>query len=195
MSYPAIHRGSILESQADAIVNPANSFLRHGAGLARIIADAAGPRGPAPPGSTRERAAKARQWRDEQRDAPLIPTGAAHVTTGGLLAARWVIHVVGPIWGGGEYEEEKLLYLAHRSALHAAAGYGLESVAFPAISCGLFGFPVERAARIAVRALTIYGEGFGIRTEVYLMEDAHVLAYRAAVADLTSEREGCKVGA
>ena len=128
--------GSVVYATTDAIVNAANSRLMHAGGLARAIADAAGPA----------------LWAacdliDE------VPTGSAVATTAGNLAATWVIHAVGPVWQGGHSGEAELLAGAYRSSLQVAAEIGARSVAFPSISTGIFGYPLERAAPIAVAAV------------------------------------------
>jgi O-acetyl-ADP-ribose deacetylase (regulator of RNase III) len=128
-------RCDLLREQVDAIVNPANEGLAHGGGLAAIIARAAGP-----------------QLEDESRAHPRVPTGEAGVTTAGDLPQRAVIHAVGPVWHGGDQREPDLLAGAHRSAIALADQRGFGSIAFPAISCGIFGYPVQLAAPVALAA-------------------------------------------
>ncbi len=173
-----IHQGSILDSKADYIVNPANGWLRHSGGLARIIADAAAP------WLTQEDT----NWRQEQSDAPLIATGNAYMTTAGRLPYRGIIHAVGPIWNGGGYYEDQLLERAHLKALALAVWNSWDkpylTVAFPAISCGIFGFPIKRAAPIALKAAHRLDH---IGVEFWLSEDEHVAAYRAAASELGIE--------
>jgi O-acetyl-ADP-ribose deacetylase (regulator of RNase III) len=198
-----IHQGSILDSTADAIVNPANSHLRHGGGLARIIADAATREFKAPANYSvpadsgrspvkelramqRDHEMRAMQWREDHRYAPLVPTGGAHATSPGVLDFRAVIHAVGPVWGGGRYFERQLLGAAHDSSIGIAVESGYGSIAIPAISCGIFGFPVEEAATIAVEAAFDWTNNAGIQVEFWLFEDAHFAAYMAAVQDYTS---------
>jgi O-acetyl-ADP-ribose deacetylase (regulator of RNase III) len=86
------------------------------------------------------------------------PTGEAKITRGHRLRARWVIHTVGPIWGGGHESEDELLANCYRRALELAVQNGVRSVAFPAISTGIYGFPLERATRIAVREVRTFLE-------------------------------------
>lgn len=117
----------------DAIVNAANERLLPGGGVCGAIHDAAGP------GLARECA-----------EVGFCPTGSARITGGHDLAADHVIHAVGPVWHGGGAGEDELLRGAYRESLELAAQHGLKSVAFPAISTGIFGFPAERAAKIAV---------------------------------------------
>jgi O-acetyl-ADP-ribose deacetylase (regulator of RNase III) len=96
---------------------------------------------------------------DECRRAPEVrpgvrcPTGEARLTGGHDLPARYVIHTVGPVWSGGKSGEDELLASCYRNAMAMAAGKGLESIAFPAISTGVYGFPMDRAAGIAVRTV------------------------------------------
>ncbi len=126
----------IAEERVDAIVNAANSQLAHGGGLAGAIVRRGGPVIQA----------------ESDRLAP-VPVGGVAVTSAGALPARWVIHAVGPRWGEGD--EEAKLRSAVRSALDAAADLGAASVAVPAISTGIFGYPKEAGTRVIVdEALT-----------------------------------------
>jgi O-acetyl-ADP-ribose deacetylase (regulator of RNase III) len=126
-------QGDITTMAVDAIVNAANEQLCDGAGVNGAIHRAAGPQLPA--------ACRAQ--------AP-CPTGEARITPGFNLPARFIIHTVGPVWRGGEHGEAELLASAYRNSLALAHDNGLRSIAFPAISCGIFGYPVDEAARIAI---------------------------------------------
>jgi O-acetyl-ADP-ribose deacetylase (regulator of RNase III) len=130
-------QGDITEQRVDAIVNAANPALAHGGGVAAAIARAAGPD----------------LVRESEAHAP-VAVGAAGVTTAGELPARWVIHAVGPVWNGGGEGEPGLLDSAYRSALAEAGRLGAASIAFPSISTGIYGYPIEAAAEVAVAALT-----------------------------------------
>lgn len=126
----------LLVQEVDAIVNPANEDLVHGGGLAALIARAGG-----------------RELVNQSSAHPRVPTGEVAITTAGHLPQLAVIHAVGPIWRGGGQGEDDLLTAAHANVMAAAADRGYASVALPAISCGVFRFPVERAAPLAVGAV------------------------------------------
>ena len=134
--------GDITRVPSDAIVNAANSALSGGGGVDGAIHRAGGPSIMADL---------------EQRYGPLgvrdCPTGSAVVTTAGDLPARWVIHAVGPVWRGGGSGEAQLLADAYTAALHEAARLGAERVTLPAISCGVYGYPLAEAATIGVGAV------------------------------------------
>ncbi|MCG8478001.1 MAG: O-acetyl-ADP-ribose deacetylase [Spirochaetales bacterium] len=123
-------------------MNAANSSLGGGGGVDGAIHAAGGPR----------IADECRALRESTLPDGL-PTGEAVATTGGDLPARWVIHTVGPVWRGGEAGEPGLLADAYRNALEQARQYALRTVAFPSISTGIYGFPIERAAPIALGAV------------------------------------------
>lgn len=180
-----IDQGSILDSKADCIVNPANSFLNHGGGLAAIIERTATQVGWSAQTGLPNAAdrAKVLKWRRDHANAPLIATGGAYATSAGVLPYKAVIHAVGPVWGGGAYLERSLLASAHDRAISVARDRGYGSIAFPAISCGVFGYPVEKAALIAVNS-AIRRQAF-IDVEFWLFEEAHVEAYQEAIVKLT----------
>jgi O-acetyl-ADP-ribose deacetylase (regulator of RNase III) len=140
MSGIQIIEGDITELAVDALVNAANETLLGGGGVDGAIHRAAGPRLLA--------ACRAiAQIRPNVR----CPTGQARITPGFDLAAKFVIHTVGPVWHGGARGEAEQLASCYRESLRLALAKGLRSVAFPAISCGVYGYPLEAAAVIAVR--------------------------------------------
>ena len=138
-----IVEGDITEQVVDAIVNAANERLLGGSGVDGAIHRAAGP-----------------ELKEECRALGGCETGEAKITGGHGLAARHVIHAVGPVWRGGG-GEDGLLASCYRRAFALADEHGLRSIAFPSISTGAYGFPLERAARIAVREARDYLAGGG----------------------------------
>jgi O-acetyl-ADP-ribose deacetylase (regulator of RNase III) len=135
-------RGDITRLPVDAIVNAANQGLLGGGGVDGAIHRAAGPQ-----------LLEACQSIRELRPGVRCPTGQARITPGYRLPARWVIHTAGPIWQGGGNDERELLASCYRNSIALAKEHGLKSIAFPAISCGIYGYPLEQAARIAVTTL------------------------------------------
>lgn len=125
----------------DAIVNAANEKLLAGGGVCGAIHRAAGP-----------------ELEEECRTLGGCPTGEARITRGYRLPARHVIHTVGPVWHGGDQGEPELLASAYRASLDLARAHALKTVAFPAISTGIFGFPPDLAARIAVATVASVAE-------------------------------------
>ena len=128
-----IRQADITRLDVDAIVNAANNQLADGAGVCGAIHSAAGP-----------------GLLAECRTLGGCATGEAKITGGYDLPARHVIHAVGPVWRGGDHREAELLANCYRNSIRLAEQHGLTSIAFPAISCGIFGYPLEEAAAIAI---------------------------------------------
>jgi O-acetyl-ADP-ribose deacetylase (regulator of RNase III) len=130
-----LQQGDIVEQQVDAIVNAANSRLAGGGGVDGAIHRAGGP------GILKETALRYPRG---------CPTGSAVITSGGSLPARYVIHAVGPVWQGGQAGEAELLASALGRALELASQHACQTIALPALSCGVYGYPVDQASRVAL---------------------------------------------
>jgi len=137
-----IVRGDITDVEADAIVNAANSSLMGGGGVDGAIHRKGGPIIDQECRRIRET-----EWPDG------LPTGKAVITSGGNLKAKYVIHTVGPVWLGGFHVEAELLKQAYRNSMKLAAAKELKVIAFPSISTGAYGYPIEEASRIAVNTV------------------------------------------
>jgi O-acetyl-ADP-ribose deacetylase (regulator of RNase III) len=167
-------QGDITKVAADAIVNAANSGLRGGGGVDGAIHRAGGP-----------------SIMQECRRLGGCPTGDAKATGAGNLAARHVVHAVGPVWNGGGSGEPELLASAHRRSVEVADGLGCASVAFPAISTGIYGYPVDRAARVALPAAVAAAEASDhVRRVVFvLFSEGDLAAFRGAASELELEHD------
>jgi O-acetyl-ADP-ribose deacetylase len=147
--------GDITDQNTDAIVNAANRELEGGSGVDGAIHAKGGPR-----------------IYEECQNIGGCPTGDAVLTTGGNLKARYVIHAVGPIWRGGDEDEAELLASAYRRSLEVAASHRLHSISFPAISTGVYGFPIRLAAPIALDTII----GF-LEQEEHELEEVRMVLY------------------
>jgi O-acetyl-ADP-ribose deacetylase (regulator of RNase III) len=160
---------NIVTLAVDAIVNAANTTLLGGGGVDGAIHRAAGPR-----------------LLDECRALNGCPTGQAKITQGYQLPAQHVIHTVGPVWSGGNRGEPELLASCYRECLKLAARHQLKSIAFPAISCGVYGYPLERAVAVAVRECAVFVAGHPLPGTIIFacFDQATLAAYEAELARL-----------
>ena len=160
--------GNLLTADVDAIVNPANEQLHNDGGLAKDISEAAGPEFEA----------------DCRRLAP-VPTGSAKVSVAGNLPQRAVINAVGPIWQGGSHDEARLLAATHSAIVRVASEARLRRVALPAISTGIFHYPPEQAAPVAIgatlQALTEYPTVDLVRFVMYTKDPNKAAVYQSAL--------------
>ena len=146
-------QNSLIEEEVAVIVNPANEQLAHGGGVAGLISRMGGPR----------------IQQESNQKAP-VNTGEATYTTAGTLSFEYVIHTVGPIWRGGCQGEESLLISAVLSALKVADSLAVKSLSMPAISTGIFGYPVEPAIRAMVTTVLEYMREESSLEEIHLCE-------------------------
>jgi len=146
--------GDITRLEADAIVNAANTSLLGGGGVDGAIHRAAGP-----------------DLLESCRKLHGCATGDAKATPGHRLPARWVFHAVGPVWHGGGRGEDELLASCYRRCMELARELGVRSIGFPAISTGVYHFPPERAARVAIRAVQEHVAASGVETVYFVCFD------------------------
>ncbi len=170
-------KGDITAEETEAIVNSANPELTPGGVVSGAIHRRGWPR-------VTEEAVRIRRERGR------LKTGEAVITTGGNLPAKWVIHTVGPVWHGGTKGEPELLAKAYRACLELAKERGIKTIAFPSISTGVYGYPVEKAAEVALRTVKEFLEGNpGALEEVrfVLFSEADFTAYREAWERIAGE--------
>src|SRR5687768_1908266 len=163
--------GDITALAVDALVNAANESLLGGGGVDGAIHRAAGP------GLLAEC-----RGLPQVRPGMRCPAGEARITDGHRLPARHVIHAVGPVWQGGDAGEAALLASCYRASLQLAAAHGLASIAFPAISCGVFGYPHAPAAQVAIQTLRAWWEPLPQRVVLCCFDTAMADRYRAILA-------------
>jgi O-acetyl-ADP-ribose deacetylase (regulator of RNase III) len=175
----ALVQGDITQQATDAIVNAANSGLMGGGGVDGAIHRAGG-------------LAITEECRKIRDSIGRLPAGQAVITTGGRLKAKYVIHTVGPVWHGGTSGEAKTLASAHRESLKLATEKGLQSVSFPAISTGAYGYPMESAARIALETAMDFAEQDTSLKEVALVlfDDYSYQVYADTMRELMPKAKG-----
>lgn len=158
-------QADITTRQVDAIVNAANSSLLGGGGVDGAIHRVAGP-----------------ELLEACRKLHGCATGSAKATPGFRLPAKWIFHAVGPVWNGGDRGEPEKLASCYRTCLDLAREYGAKSIAFPAISTGIYGYPKELAAEIAVRICREHGDGIE-RIEFVCFDTTTAAIYERLLAD------------
>ncbi|MFP4056144.1 MAG: O-acetyl-ADP-ribose deacetylase [Candidatus Brocadiia bacterium] len=168
-------QGDITDQEVDAVVNAANSSLMGGGGVDGAIHRAGGPQ-------------ILEECKRIVADQGRLPTGEAVATTAGKMPASCVVHTVGPVWHGGDSDEDRLLANAYRNSLAVAAERGCRTVAFPSISTGVYGFPIERAACVALRALMEAIPGHELEeVRMVLFSARDFDAYAAALDEVAAE--------
>ena len=173
----SIIQGDITRQATDAIVNAANSGLMGGGGVDGAIHRAGGP-------------AILEECRKIVARQGSLPAGQAVITTAGNMKSRHVIHTVGPIWHGGSQGEAETLASAYRESLELASANNLASISFPSISTGAYGYPVDKAARIALKTVVDYlSKPTSIKEVVFVLFDTRTFeAYADAFRDIRGEK-------
>ncbi|WP_213975309.1 O-acetyl-ADP-ribose deacetylase [Tepidanaerobacter acetatoxydans] len=162
--------GDITKTKVDAIVNAANNTLLGGGGVDGAIHRAAGP-----------------ELLEECRKLNGCKTGEAKITKGYKLPAKYVIHTVGPVWQGGNANEDELLASCYRNSLELAVKNGIKTIAFPSISTGAYRFPLNRASKIAMREILNFLKDNGSIEKVYMVcfDEKTMKAYTEALQELS----------
>ncbi len=168
-------QGDITRQETDAIVNAANPSLMGGGGVDGAIHRAGG-------------RAILNACKEIVSKQGRLPTGKAVITTGGNLKAKYVIHTVGPFWQGGTKSEAKLLTSAYQESLKLATKYKLSSISFPSISTGAYGYPVEEASRVAIKAVVslLRKEATSLKEVVFVLFDSRTYKhYRSVLEEIS----------
>ncbi len=166
-----LHKGDITLMEVDAIVNAANNSLLGGGGVDGAIHKGAGPR-----------------LLEECRTLGGCATGQAKITQGYDLKAKYVIHTVGPIWQGGMFDEDSLLASCYHQALCLAQEHAVRSIAFPSISTGIYGFPKDRAAAIAVKEVVTFTHSFDVEVWLVCFDDETFELYKRLLTEFQMQK-------
>ncbi|MEM9676181.1 MAG: O-acetyl-ADP-ribose deacetylase [Bacteroidota bacterium] len=170
----SLHSGDITETVVDAVVNAANSSLLGGGGVDGAIHRKGGP-------------AILEECRKIRARQGGCPTGEAVITTAGKLLATYVIHTVGPVWQGGNNDQDRLLRNCYRNSLKLAQEQGIKTIAFPNISTGIYGFPKEQAARIAVDEVQRFSSEVVEEVRFVCYDGENFRLYQSLLAALDNE--------